>query len=119
MNEKWTAENNLGKVITIVDPVANALQEAKDKFQDHIIYTGAKKTAEADKKYCKDFYDNFFANKYDKIAKKAKDALDEVKTIEEITAIMADADAALAKLRTQAELDAMDKALNAKNQTEK
>ena len=116
MDTTWTAENNLGKVITIVDPVANALQEAKDKFQDHIIYTGAKKTAEADKKYCKDFYDNFFANKYDKIAKKAKDALDEVKTIEEITAIMADADAALAKLRTQAELDAMDKALNAKYQ---
>ena len=116
MNEEWTAENNLGKVITIVDPVANALQEAKDKFQDHIIYTGAKKTAEADKKYCKDFYDNFFASKYDKIAKKAKDALDEVKTVEEITAIMADADAALAKLRTQAELDDMDKALNAKYQ---
>lgn len=116
MDTNWKAENNLGKVITIVDPVANALQEAKDKFQDHIIYTGAKKTAEADKKYCKDFYDNFFANKYDKIAKKAKDALDEVKTVEEITAIMADADAALAKLRTQAELDAMDKALNGKYQ---
>ena len=116
MKANWTAEDNLGKVITIVDPVANALQEAKDKFQDHIIYTGAKKTAETDKKYCKDFYDNFFASKYDKIAKKAKDALDEVKTVEEITAIMADADAALAKLRTQAELDDMDKALNAKYQ---
>ena len=116
MNERWTAENNLGKVITIVDPVANALQEAKDKFQERIIYTGAKKTAEADKKYCKDFYDNFFASKYDKIAKKAKDALDEVKTVEEVTAIMADADAALAKLRTQAELDAMDAALNARYQ---
>ena len=116
MNANWKAEDNLSKVITIVDPVANALQEAKDKFQDHIIYTGAKKTAEADKKYCKDFYDKFFASKYDKIAKNAKDALDEVKTVEEVTAIMADADAALAKLRTQAELDAMDKALNEKYQ---
>ncbi|MGN0719725.1 MAG: hypothetical protein ACI4LQ_07925 [Anaerovoracaceae bacterium] len=117
LNPQWVAKDYLGKVVTIVDPVANAIAEATAKFQDNIIYSGANKTAEADKIFCKDYYDvDYFGDDYDDIADEAKDALFEAKTIEEVNAIMANAEKELAELRTAKEFADMDYALNVKYQ---
>ena len=118
MNAQWKAEDYLSQVISVVDPVANAIAEAKDKFKPAIITTGNDKTPEADKKYCRNYYDTFFfGTKYDKIVKDAEDALTEAKTIEEVNSIMADTDTKLAELRTKAEFDAIDKAEYEKYET--
>ena len=87
------------------DPVAVALRAASAKF-DKLISTD--KVAEADKKYCRDFYSASttpvdWQDEYAEIKSDAQKALNEVKSIEEVDAIMADADAKLAKLRTKAD----------------
>ena len=118
MNNSWVGENNLGKVISVVDPVANAIAEAEGKFISAIITAGKDKTAEADKKYCRNYYDEaLFGDGYDKVESATKASLNEAKTIEEVNSIMTDADAKLAKLRTKAERDAIDTAEYAKYET--
>lgn len=100
------AASNYLKVTPVNDPVLVAINEAKDKWQDKIVYAGSDKTAEADKKYCKDYYATDWQNDYgdirDEVVGKVgkRGLLDEAKTIDEVNAIMADADAKLAKLRT-------------------
>jgi len=104
-------ESYFDKVMPIYDDVALAIKAAYEKWQPTITYSGANKTAEADKKYCADFYAKNIGstvapssvnwqNKYNAIKADAQDALLEAKTIDEVNAIMADADTALAKLRT-------------------
>ena len=96
----FEAKSEVLKVAPVTDPVANAINTATDKFQDKIVYSGANKTAEADKKYCKDFYATEAQSDYTEIADDAKDALYEAKTVAEVESIMADADKKLAELRT-------------------
>ncbi len=100
-------------VVAINDPVAVAIAEATDKWQAKIIYAGANKTGEADKKYCRDYYDQtYFGSDYDDIKAATLDALNDAKTVDEVNTIMADADKDLADLRTKAEYDALDKTEN-------
>ena len=108
-------------VTAINDPVRVAINEAKDKWQDKIVYAGSDKTAEADKKYCKDYYATDWQDDYDEIKAEVvgeagkRGLLDEAKTIDEVNAIMADADAKLAELRTAANDTAALAAAIAKN----
>ena len=116
-NAQWTPKDYLGKVISIVDPVANAIADATDKWIPAVITSGDNKTAEADKIFCRNYYDEaYFGADYDEIASDAKDALFEAKTIEEVNAIMADAEKKLAELRTAKEYADMDQAKNIKYQ---
>ena len=98
--KSFEAKSEVLKVAPVTDPVANAINTATEKFQDKIVYSGANKTAEADKKYCKDFYATEAQNDYTEIADDTKDALYEAKTVAEVESIMADADKKLAELRT-------------------
>jgi len=104
------------KLVAIDDPVAVAIKAAIEKWQPAIKYTGEDKTAEEDKKYCKNYYAAGWQGAYDDIAAATIAKLKEdPKTIEEVNAIMADADADLAELRTaendtQALADAIAKA---------
>ena len=88
----------------IDDPVEVAMNEALEKWKA----TLADKPAEADQKYCKDYYSNSknpinWRAEYDQIKADAVKALVDVKSVEEIDEIMAAADAKLAELRTAAE----------------
>ena len=106
-----TKASYFSKVMPIYDDVALAIKAAYEKWQPAIIYSGANKTAEADKKYCANFYAGNIGStvapssvdwqdEYEAIKADAQDALLDAKTIDEVNAIMADADTALAKLRT-------------------
>ncbi len=101
--DSFAAKSEVMKVAPVTDPVANAIAVASKKFQEKIIYSGANKTAEADKKYCKDFYATEARDDYKDIADEATDALYEAKTVEEVESIMADAEKKLADLRTAEE----------------
>ena len=98
--ESFKDKSEVVKLAPVTDPVANAINTATDKFQDKIAYSGANKTAEADKKYCKEYYATEAQAKYTKIANDAKDKLYDAKTVAEVESIMADADKKLADLRT-------------------
>lgn len=88
----------------IDDPVEVAMNEALEKWEA----TLADKPAEADQKYCRDYYSTStdpidWRAEYDQIKADAVKALVDVKSVEEIDEIMAAADAKLAELRTEAE----------------
>ena len=108
-----TVASYFNKVMPIYDDVALAIKVATDKWQDEIKYYGDDKTAEADMKYCANYYAGYKGNnvaptsvdwqkKYTAIKADAVEALNDAKTIDEVNAIMADADSSLAKLRTAA-----------------
>lgn len=99
----YTYKNYLGQVAVLTDDVAVARQDAVDKFIDAIVLSGADKTAEADKKYCKNYYYAGAADDYDVIKAETLAALADAKTVAEINDIMAEADERLAKLRTEAD----------------
>ena len=100
---KYTYKNYLGQVAVLTDDVAVARQDAVDKFIDAIVLSGADKTAEADKKYCKNYYYTGAADDYDVIKAETLAALKDAKTVAEINDIMAKADERLAELRTKAD----------------
>ncbi len=99
----YTYKNYLGQVAVLTDDVAVARQNAVDKFIDAIVLSGADKTAEADKKYCKNYYYAGAADDYDVIKAETLAALADAKTVAEINDIMAEADERLAELRTKAD----------------
>jgi len=99
-------------IAPIHDPVDVALKAAKAKWGK--LTTDTPKPADADKKYCADYYAGYngknvaptsvnWQDEYADIRDEAIAALDEVKTVAEVEAIMAEADAKLAKLRTAAD----------------
>ena len=66
-----------------------------------MILSGANKTPDADKKYCKDYYVASAAYDYELIKAETIQALTDAKTIDEVNTIMADADDRLAELRAK------------------
>ena len=102
------ATNYLNDVVEVVDTVANAIADAVAKWNGNVEYSGANKTAEADKKYKKDFYDVAnFGDDYDEIKADTLKALNDAKTVEEVASIMAAADTKLADLRTAEQAKAL------------
>ena len=110
-------KNYVQKVPQTADEVAAAIVVAQKKFGTlaangyelasyaSISYT-TPITAEADKKYCEDFYAaevKGAGNDYREIADDTVEALYDAKTVDEVNAIMAAADAKLAELRTAAQ----------------
>ena len=105
----------LSKVSQTADEVAAAIAAAQKKFGTvngdkitsyAVISYTTPVTAEADKKYCEDFYATEVkgtGNDYQEIADDTVKALYDAKTVEEVNTIMAEADAKLAELRTAAQ----------------
>ena len=93
------AKSYLSEVKVVTDEVGAAIDAAKAKFIDKVILSGANKTEDADKKYCKNYYDASFNYDYTLIKAETIDKLENAKTVEEVNIIMAEADTKLAELR--------------------
>ena len=97
----FKAKNYLGQVPYANDPVDTAISAATAKFKDAPVLSGKDQTAEADKKYCKSIYAAGDAQKeYEVIKAETKAKLNDAKTVDEVNSIMAEADKALAELKT-------------------
>ena len=97
------------------DKLLDAIEEAKDKFQDRVITIGSDATPEADKKYCKNYYavneknadGETYGELYEQVKADTKEALDKAQSYADIDEAMADADAQLAELMVAADAKAV------------
>ena len=97
----FKAKDYLGQVPYANDPVDTAISAAVAKFKDAPVLSGKDQTAEADKKYCKSIYAAGDAQKeYEVIKAETIAKLNDAKTVDEVNSIMAEADKALAELKT-------------------